>query len=183
MLTVLEQEISGSEEDYRVEVSFDDLEDDLASAARFEIRGGRRQAGTDMWQEATLSGEVDLAQNVIVVSFEGRELIRLPMDQVLGGSADQAEDSIRNDDAMEPALELLNIERIIEQLPVVDPFLGCLIRSAASVSIGKIISCWLAHGRTRSARTVVSCVLEDKRRLALKFAFKAGKCAVTFGLL
>ena len=182
MLTIFEQEISGSDEDYRVEVSFDDLEDDDASAARFEVKGGRRPRGTDTWQEITLLGEVDLDQRVIVVSFEGRELIRLPLDSVLGGPTDQAEDLIVNDDAVERALELLDIETIIEHLPVVDPFLGCLIRSAASVSIGKIISCWLANNRTRSARTIVSCVLEDSRRLLLKFAFKAGKCAVTFGL-
>jgi hypothetical protein len=180
--TIFDQEISGTEEDYRVEVSFDDPEDDVASSGRFEIRGGRRQAGTEMWQEVTLRGEVDLAQDVIVLSSEGRELTRLPMDPELGGP-DQAEDLIRNDDPVDRALELLDIERIIEHLPVVDPFLGCLIRSAASVSIGKIIRCWLANDRTRSARTIASCVFEDSRRLLLKFAFKAGKCAVTYGLL
>src|SRR4051794_35074894 len=119
------KKFGGPAKDYRVEFSYDD-EATERGVARFEIKGGSRSVGTGPWRDVILHGEVDLANELIRVTYEARETHEVPMDIGLEGPVGQAGDVIDNDDALEYALGT-HIEQIIQQIPAIDPFLGCLL--------------------------------------------------------
>ncbi len=177
--------IRKDDRDYRVEFSFDD-EAIMNNSAGFEIKAGTKNPASDMWTDITLHGEVRLAEELLVLSHEGREIARVSLNLPLHDLADAAgfDIDIDHSDMIDRAIGSLGLEGIIQLIPT-DPFLGCIIKGAASTAIGQVIRCWHPNRNTRPftdlARRIGSCLRDHATRMLFTFIYRAGRCAAFGG--
>ena len=157
----------------------------MENIAGFEIRAGVRNAAADIWIDTTLRGEIRLFDRVIVLSHEGREIARLSLDLPLPDEADAAgpDIDIEDDGVIDEAIGGYGIEEIIHLVPA-DPFLGCIIKGAASTAIGQIIRCWRPNRYSppgELVRQIRSCLRDHWRRMSWTFIYRAGRCTLLGG--
>ena len=89
-----------------------------------------------------------------------------------------------------------SIERIIDNIPAVDPVFGCLIRAALSTAIGQLLKCYaqdrpieedLRHregeiNRRRQAMRVLECLKNNLLAIGSRFAMRFWKCFAFGGI-
>lgn len=130
----------------------------------------------------------DFARSVVEVVVKGQVIatvpLELPLDDVVDFLGNDI-DVLADDGVIEHAIGAYGIEELIHLIPT-DPFLGCIVKSAVSTTIGQIIRCWRTAPKGDSisqlARDIGSCLPEYGLRMAFTFLYRAGRCAVLVGL-
>lgn len=180
---------------YHLELSVDRiaaLRDELSIdiAARSYSPGG--DGGVSI--QATLT--LDIERREIVIEVEGKELGRIPLDVADIAEADEADvegakdfarrawetlaEQLRDGDG-NPTAE--TIEAIIDQIPAVDPLLGCLLKGAISASVGQTIRCYgklePRHETVRQKlRAIAACLGENVWGMLGRATYRALRCMV-----
>ncbi len=172
---------------YKIEATLDDAAlmndeasiDIVASVRRkFDNRWGE-------WEDSNISLKVNPREQVVEIHHDGKLIGKIS----LNSKVPEAEDFEGNDldieaedQALEEAFEYVALEEIIQALPVPDPILGCLIKGAVSTVVGQTIRCWrnareYEENFAQLARNIGGCLREYGIRMAITFAYRAGKCA------
>lgn len=173
--------------DYKVDFSFDDQEI-MNNTAAFEIKASVKEADSDQWQDITLRIDVNLAEELLEISHDGRPIAKLPLNLPLNdGVADTVSDidvNQINEKIIDEAIGRLGIEEILHLLPG-DPFFGCIIKGATSTAIGQIIRCWRPNRHIRPLKDLAyrigSCLRDNVTRMLFTFIYRTGRCAVLCG--
>lgn len=140
---------------------------------------------------------LDLERQEIVIEVEGAEIGRIPLGATKVAEADDAD--VEGADAR-PAWEILvenlfhadddpaaeTIEAIIDQIPAVDPLLGCLLKGAISASVGQLIRC---HGQLtprdettrQKLRAIAACLGKNVWGMLGRATYRALRCMATGG--
>ncbi len=185
---------------YHVEFGIDRiaaLRDDLT----IEIAARRYSPGGDGGVSILATLTLDLERSEIVIEVEGKELGRIPLDTVDIAEADERDVEGTDIEGVEglarrawetlarqlrdgdgnPAAE--TIEAIIEQIPAIDPLLGCLLKGAISASVGQIIRCYgklePRHESIRhKLRAIALCLGENVVGMLGRATYRALRCMV-----
>ena len=137
-------------------------------------------------QQVELHLDVDFEGRLVTVYHDdeivGEFALDLPGFEAVFENAQELPLSLGAEDAALAALE-----NIIENLPAVDPILGCLLKSAASTAVGQTIRCWRKvrddfQGAVNVARQVAKCLKEHGWQIAATFVFRAARCILTGGI-
>lgn len=173
---------------YKIEATLDDaaLMDDEASIDI--IASVRRKVGNVWrdWEDSNITLKVNLREQVVEVHHDGKVIGKIPLNSEVP-DAESFEghdlDIEAEDQALEQAFEHVALEEIIQAMPVPDPILGCLIKGAVSTVVGQTIRCWRSardykENFAQMARSIAGCLREYGIRMAITFAYRAGKCAV-----
>ena len=165
--------------DYKIQLGFDDAAI-MENAARFELKAGIKDINQSDWKETTIQVDVLFDRKVIELTHEGRTIGTIPLDFPVSDTPDAADEDIDID------AESTAIEELIGSIPT-DPFLGCIIKGAASTAVGQIIRCWRRHHQSGGtyrelAGRIAGCLRDYAGRMLLRFMWRAGRCAVTGGL-
>jgi hypothetical protein len=203
-MPIFEKTIRHGDVEYKVEFDFDD-EAIMENSATFEINASFRPISAnndeDGWTEISIKGEVNWEKREFVLSYEGQVIGKMPLDLLvpesdpLGTTLDiTQEDNILGPHFQETAKAINGIakdhvshaiEKGIHLLPT-DPFLGCIIKGAASTAIGQIIRCWQKNREVRPykalARRVGSCLRDHATGMLLTFMWRTGRCVLLAGL-
>lgn len=203
-MPIFEKTIRHGKIEYKVEFDFDE-EAIMENSATFEINASFRQIPAnndeDGWTKISIKGEVDWEERVFILSYEGQQIGKMPLDLLLpesdplGSTLDIAQEDKVLDPHFHETANAINgiannhvshaIERGIHFLPA-DPFLGCIIKGAASTAIGQIIRCWQKNREVRPykalARRIGSCLRDHATGMLLTFMWRTGRCVLFAGL-
>lgn len=200
-MPIFEKTIRHGTIEYKVEFDFDD-EAIMENSAKFEINASFRPISIDKeehkWTEISIEGDVNWEERVFILSYDGRQIGRIPLDlpvpesDPLGSTLDIIqEDRVLGPHFQETANAINGIalahaiETGIHFLPT-DPFLGCIIKGAASTAIGQIIRCWQKHQNIRPYRALAgrigSCLRDHATGMLLTFMWRTGRCIMFAGL-
>ncbi len=192
MTTFLKQQIRRGKHEYKIEIALDHdalLENQL----RTSVTGAVRRIGDEEWDEVTYDIEVDFKTEMLLVKYGGETVATVPLGLSLADSIEPGGEDIdveADDDVISGALETIGgtdlAEHILQALPVPDPFLGCLLKSAISTTVGQIVRCWNAQQTKRPLKYVVrqmaECLGAHKWGMVATFLVRSGRCMVFCGL-
>jgi hypothetical protein len=194
MATLVKRQIRRGSTEYRIEISLD-YEALLQSEIHTSVTGAVRRVGDEKWDEVTYDIDVDLKAKQVVVKYGDKTVATFPLGLSLPESPDpdgedidiEVDDGII-DGAIQVAhsLDLSVAEHLLQALPVPDPFLGCLLKSAITTTVGQIIRCWNSQKIRKPLKYLASqmaeCLGAHKWAMFATFMARSGRCMVFCGL-
>lgn len=136
---------------------------------------------------------LDLEAQQIVIEVEGEELGRISLDARGVAEADDMDDigdtvwGVLQAHLLEGDGPATGFEQIMEQIPVGDPFLGCLIKGAISASVGQAIRCYqkmtpAEEGVRQKLRFIAQCMGKNVWGIFGRATARSLKCMARGGL-
>ncbi|HEV7680920.1 MAG TPA: hypothetical protein VGO68_02270 [Pyrinomonadaceae bacterium] len=186
MVTLFERTIRHGNTEYYVGTDLDDAAI-VDGSLRVSVQARVRRFPEGPWLEAKVDLVADFSNSLVEVRIDDRVIATVPLHLPLEEAADAVlnEIDILADAGMiERAIGTYGIEELIHIIPT-DPFLGCLIKSAVSTTIGQVIRCWGSTERGLSfssmAKSIGACLREHSLRMAFTFIYRAGRCSILLG--
>ena len=178
-MALFRHSIKTAEAEYRLIASNPFLDD---RGLHVRVRGSFRRLPDGRWERVEVGVRLDLVEAKVELLVDGEPIGSIPLESIADEAAQVAED-VAGAFLGEKVAEELAAE-LIQRIPT-DPFVGCLIKSAVSTLVSKILGCWAAtpHDQpiTQIARAIAGCLRQFGWRIIGVFLRRLGPCMATLG--
>lgn len=186
MVTLFEQTIRHGDTEYHVAADLDDAAI-VDGSLSVTVKARVRSLPEGPWFDVEVELSADFSNLLVEVKVGDRVIATVPLHLPLAKAANAVLndiDILADAGVIEHAIGAYGIETLIHIIPT-DPFLGCLIKSAVSTTIGQIIRCWGSTEKglpiSRLANSIGGCLRDYSVRMALTFMYRAGRCSILLG--